>query len=147
MQKRVEEALAAERQKLEEEKGLNAQQLAERRAETAEGLLRTMTAKSAVTDALTAAGARSAELLFAASQDKLQFDDKGKVSNLTALVDALKKSYPDQFGVVTPTAGVDGGAGNTNPGEKLTKEKLQKMTPAEIARLDWSEVRKVLAEG
>lgn len=104
-------------------------------------------AREEITGLLRNAGARSPELLFNSSKDSLQFDSNGKVANSAALVEQLKRSFPEQFGSSVPAGSIDGAAGRSERSDYLTKEKLQKMTPAEIARLDWQEVRKVLSEG
>lgn len=104
-------------------------------------------AREEMTGILRSAGARSPELLFNSSKDSLQFDSNGKVVNSAALVEQLKRSFPEQFGSSVPNGSIDGAAGRSERTDYLTKEKLQKMTPAEIARLDWQEVRKVLSEG
>jgi hypothetical protein len=100
-----------------------------------------------MTAALTKAGARSPELLFNSAKESLQFDGEGKAANTAALVEQLKKSFPEQFGVERPSGSIDGGAGAGSETSYLTKEKLARMTAAEIAKLDWQDVRKVLAEG
>jgi hypothetical protein len=141
----VDDMLATERKKLEDEKDLTDKEKAEKRAETAEAQLRLVKAKDEVTTALKAAGAKSPDLLFAASQDKLQFDDNGKLKNLTALVEALKTSYADQFGVDKPDDSIDGGAGTSGGDAKITKESLSRMSPAEINALDWEVVKKVMS--
>ena len=41
--------------------------------------------------------------------------------------------------------GVDAGAGQRSLKPTLTREVLAKMSPAEVAQLDWEEVRRVLA--
>lgn len=104
-------------------------------------------AREEITAALTKAGARSPELLFNSAKDSLQFDGDGKAVNTLALVEQLKKNFPEQFGVERPSGSIDGGAGASGGPAYLTKEKLARMTPAEIAKLDWQDVRKVLAEG
>jgi hypothetical protein len=43
-----------------------------------------------------------------------------------------------------PVASIDAGAGAAS-GPQLTKETLAKMKPAEIAELDWGDVKRVLA--
>lgn len=104
-------------------------------------------AREEITAALNKAGARSPDLLFNSAKDSLQFDGEGKAVNTLALVEQLKKSFPEQFGVERPSGSIDGGAGASGGAGYLTKEKLAKMTPAEIAKLDWQDVRKVLSEG
>jgi hypothetical protein len=121
------ESLAAENQKLKE-------------------LLRLSGAREHLIDELRRAGARSPGLLFAQAADGLQFDDEGRVANSAATVEKLKRLFPEQFGRETPQS-IDAGAGGNRAGNYLTKEALAKMTPAEIAQLDWAEVRRVLANG
>jgi hypothetical protein len=60
-----------------------------------------------------------------------------------ALLGKLKASFPEQFGT-PPPASIDAGAG-LRPTPQLTREALAKMKPAEIAALDWNDVRRVLA--
>ena len=88
-------------------------------------------------------GAKSPELLFEAVKADLQFGDDGKLQNAAALVGELKALFPEQFGTHTP-AGIDAGAGRQQP-PALTRDALAKMQPAEIAALDWADVRRVLA--
>jgi hypothetical protein len=104
-------------------------------------------AREEMTAALTKAGARSPELLFNSAKESLQFDGEGKVANGAALVEQLKKSFPEQFGTERPSGSIDGGAGAGSETAYLTKEKLARMTAAEISKLDWTDVRKVLSEG
>jgi hypothetical protein len=108
--------------------------------------IRMRDARDQITAALQKAGARSPELLFNSAKDSLQFDGEGKVANAAALVERLKGSFPEQFGVERP-ASIDGGAGRSTDTGYLTKEKLAMMSAHDIAKLDWQEVRRVLAEG
>lgn len=108
--------------------------------------IRLRDARDEVVAALEKEGAKGTGLMWNAIKSELEFDDKsGKVTNLKDLVRDLKADYPDQFGEPKPTEGIDAGKGQQQS-EKLTKEKLAKMTPAEINNLDWEEVKKVLAE-
>lgn len=109
--------------------------------------LRMRDAREEMTAAFQKAGARSPELLFNSAKESLQFDGEGKAANTAALVEQLKKSFPEQFGVERPSGSIDGGAGAGSETAYLTKEKLARMTAAEISKLDWQDVRKVLAEG
>lgn len=98
-----------------------------------------------ITGELAKAGARSPELLFDAVKDALQFAETGEVQNVKALVADLTRRFPEQFGVqASPLTSIDGGAGAT-PMPQLTREALRQMKPAEIAELDWNDVRRVLA--
>ena len=108
--------------------------------------IRLRDARDAITKELTAAGARSPELLFQTAKEDLQFDDEGKPANTAAIVRQMQIRFPEQFGVEQAAGSVDGGAGASVRGHTLTKESLAKMKPAEIAKLDWAEVRQVLSE-
>lgn len=97
-----------------------------------------------ITGELARAGARSPELLFDAVKDGLQFAADGTLQNAAAVIGKLKASFPEQFGAEPQPASIDAGAGAA-PIPTLTKEALAKMKPAEIAELDWADVRRVLA--
>lgn len=107
--------------------------------------LRMRDAKDDVVAALEKEGARSTLLMWNAIKGDLEFDDAGKLTNLTTLIKDLKADYADQFGEAKPTDSIDGGKGQT-AAEPLTKDKLSKMTPREIAELDWEDVKKALSE-
>ncbi len=98
-----------------------------------------------ITGELAKAGARSPGLLFDAVKGELKFDGDGKLENAAGLIERIAARFPEQFGTETP-ASIDGGAGSGG-GITLTKEALAKMKPAEIALLDWADVRRVLAGG
>jgi hypothetical protein len=102
--------------------------------------IRMRTAVYEIETALGKAGARSPKLLVEAAKESLQFGEDGSVANAGAVVDHLRRQFPEQFGA----GSIDGGAGR-NPGPTLTKDALSRMTPAEIQRLDWAEVRSVLS--
>ena len=102
-------------------------------------------ARSQVAADLERAGARSPELLFAAVMSELEFDEQGRVTNTADLVGHLRQSYPEQFEDQVRTHSIDAGAGRGT--RMLTGEALARMTPAEIATLDWAEVRSALASG
>ncbi len=101
-------------------------------------------ARESLTAELVIAGARSPELLFGAVSGDLQFDDAGRPANASALVDHLRKTYPEQFTDIRPTPSIDAGAGSGSTANILTAEALGKMSPAEIQRLDWADVRSAL---
>ena len=96
-----------------------------------------------ITGELAMAGARSPELLFDAVKDGLQFGVDGTLQNTAAVIGKLKMSFPEQFGAEASPASIDAGAGAAAV-PHLTKEALAKMKPAEIAALDWQDVRRVL---
>jgi hypothetical protein len=106
--------------------------------------MRIRDAREALTKELKAAGARSPELLFASVHGEIQFDDDGRPANIAAIAANLKQKFPEQFGIDQP-ASIDAGAGRTSQNNFLTRDALSKMTPQEIARLDWNDVRHVLA--
>ncbi|CAN5487321.1 hypothetical protein BH10ACI2_BH10ACI2_16270 [soil metagenome] len=107
--------------------------------------IRQTTAHRQITGELAKAGARSPELLFASVRSDVQFGEDGSVVNAAALVQRLRASFPEQFGFARPSGSIDGGAGLA-AAPRLTKEALAKMKPAEIAALDWADVRRVLAQ-
>jgi len=106
--------------------------------------IRTAAAHRQITGELERAGARSPGLLFDSIKAELQFAGDGSVVNSSALVERLRRNFPEQFGYDRPAASIDGGAGAATA-PQLTKETLAKMKPAEIAELDWADVKRVLA--
>ena len=98
-----------------------------------------------ITGELATAGARSPELLFNSVRDALQFADDGTLLNSAALVKKLRDAHPEQFGTHVAVPSIDAGAGIvTTP--QLTRDALSKMKPAEIAELDWNDVKRVLQQ-
>jgi hypothetical protein len=98
-----------------------------------------------MTAELNKAGARSPHLLFDLIKTEIEFDEEGKPANLGHLVERLRAKFPEQFGKDMPAPSIDAGAGAAKPANLLTAEALAAMSPAEIGRLDWAEVRRVLA--
>ena len=99
--------------------------------------------RSAVYDVesrLTRAGARSPALLAERAKESFQFSAEGDLINAQAVVEHFRKAYPEQF----TASSIDATAGRTTR-PAPTKEALARMTPAEIQRLDWNEVRHVLS--
>lgn len=107
--------------------------------------MRLRDARDSITRELTAAGARSPELLFSSVKADLQFDTDGKLMNTAALIEHFKRNFPEQFIREKPSGSIDGGAGSGNGTRFLTREALAKMKPAEVARLDWNDVRQALS--
>ena len=136
--------------------------------------LRLITARNELTRLLSAENARSPELLFDASRERLTFDQDGKLIAIDALIADLKNRFPEQFIMGesvdaaakiedSPSSGpgfqsairsrqsalappsINGGAGRSNARTPLTKEQLARMRPREIARLDWNEVKQILS--
>ncbi len=91
------------------------------------------------------AGARSPELLFEVVTGELEFGSEGELINAAALAAKLRAKFPEQFRVQRPTASIDAGAGSGARHRQLTADMLSRMKPSEIAKLDWAEVRAVLA--
>ena len=115
--------------------------------ETLRAALRLRDARDQVTSALASAGARSPELLFEASKSSLRFDDEGRLRPVDSLLKTLQTKYPEQFTsepVIPPS--IDAGTGTASATSSLSKEALSKMSPTEIAKLDWAEVRRALTE-
>jgi hypothetical protein len=115
--------------------------------------LRLRTARDEFTRLLMAERARSPELLFQAAQRKLVFDEDGTPTNFTELLDDLKSRFPEQFvndepepPKPPPVPSINSGAGRQARQQTLTKEMLARLTPREIANLDWNEVKQVLEQ-
>ena len=111
-----------------------------------QNMLRMRDARDELTRSLADAGARSPMLLFAAAKDDLQFSDDGKLQNTAAIVAHLKSTHPGQFGIQRPDTSIDGGAGTLASTQMLSAEGLSKMTPAQIQKLNWDDVRRVISE-
>lgn len=94
-----------------------------------------------ITGELTAAGARSPELLLKAVGDD---DLENAAKDASAFVAKLRSEYPEQFGRDGESIGDIGGGSGRNSAT-LSREMLAAMTPQEIAGLDWDEVRAVLS--
>ena len=112
--------------------------------EALKSLIRIRDARDEITQRLSASGARSPALLFAYAVDTLQFNEEGSLQNAEAVIASLEKNFPEQFGVDNPPS-INGGAGTAVEVKPLSKETLARMSPAEIAKLDWNEVRAALA--
>ncbi|MFT3743302.1 MAG: hypothetical protein QM785_03305 [Pyrinomonadaceae bacterium] len=76
--------------------------------------IRNAEAHRQITGELGRVGARSPELLFEAVKGDLQFADDGSLVNAAAVIDSLRRVFPEQFGVVTPPASIDAGAGTAH---------------------------------
>jgi hypothetical protein len=111
--------------------------------ETLKGLIRVRDARDAITKRLASEGAASPGLLFAYAVDSLQFDAEGKLENAEAVVQHLKRSFPEQFRSGSAPS-IGGGAGTGNQPPALTRAALAKMSPAEISRLDWAAVKEAM---
>lgn len=103
--------------------------------------------RDSVTTELTRAGAHSADLLFDLLRERLRFDDDDKPENVAELIASIRTEFPMQFEQTSAEGSIDAGSGTSGRTAFLSPEALAKMTPAEIKRLDWTEVRQVLAGG
>ena len=108
--------------------------------------IRMRDARERMTELLAAAEANSPDLLFASVKGDLQFADNGELENAAALVARLRARFPEQFGRRPNTASIDAGAGTGAQRPFISAETLARMTPAQIQKLDWAEVRQVLSE-
>lgn len=108
--------------------------------------IRLRDARERLDELLEAAEAHSPDLLFGSVKEDLQFSDEGELQNAAALVERLKKQFPEQFGARRPAPSIDGAAGTGSRRHLLSAETLSSMTPAQIQKLDWAEVRRVLSE-
>lgn len=114
--------------------------------ETLKTAIKMRDAREQMTQSLVKAGAVSPDLLFDSTTASMQFDEDGKLVNGAAMLEHLKKTLPEQFRNDKPPQGsIDGGAGRGGAAY-LTKESLAKMSAAEIGKLDWQDVRRVLGE-
>jgi len=127
--------------------------------------LRLINARNELTRLLTTERARSPELLFQASRERLTFDDNGKLTGTDDLIADLKHRFPEQFvtdrSEDTPVLmsaeheqsfvgnarvpSINSGAGRSHSRSPLTKDQLARMKPRDITRLDWNEVKHVLS--
>jgi flagellar biosynthesis GTPase FlhF len=138
-------AIADAQKKWDDEKDLTELERYKKENEELKASTRMRDAKDEVVTALTAAGSNSPALAFEAIKGTLKFDEAGKLINSKDLIEGLKTSYPEQFGTPKTTETIDAGKGQLGGGDKLTKDKLAKMTPTEINALDWKEVSAVMA--
>lgn len=93
---------------------------------------------------LSAAGARSPGLLTKEAKESFQFAEDGRLANAAALIENLRRSYPEQFGRDVPAGSIDAAAGR-NSAPPLTRDALARMSPSEIQQLDWDDVRAALS--
>lgn len=102
-------------------------------------------AREVLTTAFADRGARSPGLLFAYAIDDLQFDETGGLENASALLRKIEKAFPEQFEHRETVSSINGGSGGSSNLTSVTRESLAKMRPAEIAALDWNEVKRVIS--
>lgn len=108
--------------------------------------IRMRNAREQMTELLRAAEAHSPDLLFDSVKNDLQFSPDGELLNASALIERMKGRFPEQFGTRRATPSIDGGAGKAAQTQLISAEALARMTPAQIQKLDWAEVKRVLAE-
>lgn len=85
------------------------------RAENAETALRTREARDVVERAAKDAGAANTAKIYRLYKDEIEFDDKGKPSNLKELIATAKREYPEEFGKRSGGS-ADGGEGRGTGG-------------------------------
>jgi|GEM_PF-1872581 len=108
-------------------------------------------AHTSLKDKLKQAGARTPKLLLEAAKHALEYTVAGELANASEIVQALMDKFPEQFGstnnaLATAPAVPSIDAGARPPSTPtLTREALAKMTPAQIAELNWDDVRRVLS--
>ena len=102
-------------------------------------------ARDQITAELARAGARSPALIFESVKGRIEFGEDGKALNAPALLAEIRQAYPEQFAAGEVPPPIDAGTGASATPRVLTAEGLSKMTAAEIAKLDWAEVKPVLS--
>ena len=107
--------------------------------------IRNVEAHRQITGELERVGARSPGLLYEAVKSELEFGPDGAVKNSAAVVERLRRKFPEQFKAQRTLPSIDAGAGTIEL-PSLTKEALAKMKPADIAKLDWEEVKRTLSQ-
>ncbi len=116
--------------------------------------LRERDARDSVRESAEKSGAKNASLIYKVVKDDLEFDKDGKVTNLKDVLEQAKKDFPDLFNASSDKANdkvvdkkalssVDAGEGNGKPQTTLTKEQIDKMSPAEINK-NWDAVQMFL---
>jgi hypothetical protein len=109
--------------------------------------LRLRDAHDTLKQKLKKAGARTPKLLLEAAKHALRFTADGMLENAHEVIDDLRDRFPEQFGrdiYRDPHMSIDAGSGRDSK-PTLTREALAKMKPEQIAKLDWSDVRRVLS--
>lgn len=124
------------------EKGSEGRQQAEALA----GQIATLERQAAFYDAAHAAGVANLRLAWLAAQEAKLIDDKGHIDMLR-----LKEQFPELFRATGagPQAPPSNPANPANPGRSggtLTREAIQRMTPAEI-NARWDEIQKYMMGG
>ncbi|MBX3243764.1 MAG: hypothetical protein KF685_04850 [Acidobacteria bacterium] len=102
-------------------------------------------ARESIVTGLRNAGAISPDLLYGTIRPEIEFDEAGKAANADGLIADLRRKYPDQFTSARPAEAIDAGAGTQRQPQPLSKDALGRMSPDEIRRLDWADVREALS--
>lgn len=105
--------------------------------------VREMAASQALNAALEKAGVAATSLVTKALIADVQFDDADAPVNVAALIAKARGEFPDVFRN-DAVNGIDARVASPPP-ESLTREMLKKMSPAEIAKLEWEQVRAALS--
>ncbi|HVM29521.1 MAG TPA: hypothetical protein VM305_01940 [Candidatus Limnocylindrales bacterium] len=137
---------AAKQQMTEEEKraadvAKKERELAERETAAQERLL-----AAAIREAAAAAGVAPARLALIPrliDRTEVQFEDAREPTNVPALIKSLLEAYPEFRAAAGGSGSADGGSRGKS---SLTREQIEKMTPAEI-NSRWVEIQEFLARG
>lgn len=116
-------------------------ELADRETAAGERLL-----TAAIKEAAAAAGVAPARLALMPrliDRTEVTFDDAGEPTNLLALVKGLLEAFPEFKAAAAGSGSADGGSRGKS---SLTREQIEKMTPAEI-NSRWTEIQEFLARG
>ncbi|CAN5750011.1 hypothetical protein BH23CHL7_BH23CHL7_17260 [soil metagenome] len=137
---------AAKQQMTEEEQraadvAKKERELADRETAAAERLL-----SAAIKEAAAAGGVAPARLALIPrliDRTEVIFDDAGEPTNVPALIKTLLDAYPEFKAGAGGSGSADGGSRGQS---RLTREQIEKMTPAEI-NSRWAEIQEFLARG
>lgn len=88
------------------------------------------------------AGVKNPRLFYNAYKDELEFDDKGKSSNITQVLESAKSESPELFGVAAGGS-ADGGDGKGHQAT-FTLDQVRNMSPDEYLKNE-AEIDKFLA--
>lgn len=100
--------------KKEDEGKLSAEEREKRRADEAEAKLREREARDLLETGAKDAGASNPGKVYRLVKDELEFDDKGKPTNLKEVLAKARRDFPDEFGVKRPPGSADGAAGRSS---------------------------------
>jgi hypothetical protein len=129
-------AAAEEKAKLSDDERTKAE-LAETKAQLAE-----RDKRDAAADLAAKGGVKNTKLFYSAYGSDLEVDAKGNITNFDEILASAKAESPELFGTIA-AGSADGGEGKGNS-PALTKEMIDKMTPAEMEK-NWDAVSKFLS--